>query len=153
MALENAHQINDKKFLKENNIDIDKLGTKLIKFFNKSIFKVGFLYLDINPRNILIKNDVDSKGRNNLKILFLDHGEYEIIGEEVRYNYSELWRGIFTQNENLIKKASNNLGIENYKLFLTLLTYKTFDDLMDKTKKFAFEDIFNYGIYIYNFLR
>lgn len=69
------------------------------------------------------------------QIILLDHGLYKKMSEELRYNYSLLWKGILKQNEEDIKTASILLGVKNYFMFAAMVTSKDWHEIMDKNER------------------
>lgn len=138
MSFEEGKPITDKKYIKENNISIKEAGKNLTDIFNSQIFKHGFVHSDPHPGNILLRNEIES-GRKKLKIVLLDHGLYRILEDDFRFNYMDIWRGIINQNKELLKKSCNNVGIDKVELFMSILTSKTYDDLMDQNAKYDTE--------------
>jgi predicted unusual protein kinase regulating ubiquinone biosynthesis (AarF/ABC1/UbiB family) len=62
-----------------------------------------------------------------LKIILLDHGIYTELTDEVRLNYTKLWRGILSQNEKQIEEAGVALGAKDKKLFTSVITQKKYE--------------------------
>lgn len=114
-----------------------EIAKNLTDIFNKQIFKFGFIHSDPHPGNIFIRNEFDKHGNKNLKIVLLDHGLYRDIDDKFRYNYMHLWRGIVNQDKEVLKQSCNNLGIEKVELFMSILTSRTYDDLMNKSNKYT----------------
>ena len=94
------------------------------------IFDRGFLHSDPHAGNIIVRQTDEG-----LKIVLLDHGLYSELTDQVRLSYTKLWRGILTQNEEVIKEASREIvGEKYYKVFTTMIVAESFDNVMDKDK-------------------
>lgn len=53
------------------------------------------------------------------------------MSDIVRINYSYIWKGIFTREDEVIKGASEKLGVGGlYKLLACMMTKKTYDEIM-----------------------
>ena len=136
MSYEEGRPITDSKYIKENNICIKEIAKNLTDIFNKQIFKYGFVHSDPHPGNLFVRNEIDAYGRYKLKLVLLDHGLYRDLDDDFRFNYMNLWRGIILQDKEILKKGCNNLGIDKVELFMSILTSKTYDDLMNKSTKY-----------------
>jgi len=53
--------------------------------------------------------------------VFLDHGLYEDLSEDIRLNFALLWRSIMLQEEKNIEKYCKLLGAEIYQLFVCMV--------------------------------
>jgi aarF domain-containing kinase len=68
--------------------------------------------------------------------VLLDHGLYSELDKDFIYNYSLLWRGIITQNSELIKNGCLGLGVEKHELFVAVVSNKKYQDIMRKELKY-----------------
>lgn len=66
-------------------------------------------------------------------MVLLDHGLYKYLPQKLRVDYSYLWKGLITLDEEMLKMAIRNIGIdeENYRLFAMMVTAKDWDKIMD----------------------
>ena len=65
----------------------------------------------------------------------LDHGLYQHLEEDVRLNYSYLWKGILTRDEALIQQAAENLGVgQFYQLLAMMVSRKEYKQIMNKSE-------------------
>jgi aarF domain-containing kinase len=136
MSFEEGRSITNMKYLKENKIQIKDVALILSDVFNKQIFQFGFVHSDPHPGNLFVRKEkVD--GEDITRLIILDHGLYRDLDDNFRYNYSCLWRGIITQNKDILIKSCNNLGITKVELFMSILTSNTYDSLMNKENKFT----------------
>jgi aarF domain-containing kinase len=136
MSYEEGKPITDSRYVRENNISIKEIAKNLTDIFNKQIFKFGFVHSDPHPGNIFVRNEKDHYGKDRLKIVLLDHGLYRDLDDHFRFNYMNLWRGIILQDKDILKKGCNSLGIDKVELFMSVLTSRTYDDLMNKSTKY-----------------
>lgn len=72
-------QVNDLKYIQENNIDPREVCDKIGKLYSKMIFLHGFVHSDPHPGNILVKKN--KKGQCD--IILLDHGLYAVSFEKI----------------------------------------------------------------------
>lgn len=136
MSYEEGKPITDSRYIRDNNISIKEIARNLTDIFNKQIFKFGFVHSDPHSGNLFVRNEKDRFGINRLKIVLLDHGLYRDLDDNFRFNYINLWRGIILQDKEILKKGCNNLGIDKVELFMSILTSRTYDDLMNKSTKY-----------------
>ncbi|XP_056637640.1 aarF domain-containing kinase 1 [Diorhabda carinulata] len=120
-------QVNDLKYIKENNIDPCEVSDKLGQLYSKMIFIHGFVHSDPHPGNILVKKS----GKGHCDIVLLDHGLYADLKEEIRIEYSNLWLSILNRDHNGMRKHSKNLGIEGnaYGLFACMVTGRSWNSI------------------------
>lgn len=67
--------------------------------------------------------------------MLLDHGIYADISKKTRLSYNKLWRGVLSQDEEMIKKASIELDVENPELFACMIVNRRYEEIMDKENK------------------
>lgn len=67
-------QVNDLKYIQENNINPREVCDKIGKLYSRMIFLYGFVHSDPHPGNILVKKN--NKGQCD--IILLDHGLYAV---------------------------------------------------------------------------
>ena len=73
-------------------------------------------------------------------MVILDHGIYTDLTDETRLSYNKLWRGILTQNDNMIKEASVEMGADFHELFAAMIVQRNYDDIMDKSRSQNFKE-------------
>jgi predicted unusual protein kinase regulating ubiquinone biosynthesis (AarF/ABC1/UbiB family) len=66
--------------------------------------------------NLLVRKR-EGNGARDVEIVFLDHGLYERLSEDTQFNFASLWRAIILQDKVNVKKYSQALGTDLYKLF------------------------------------
>lgn len=136
MSYEVGKPITNMKYIKENKIEIKEIAHILCDIFNRQIFEFGFVHSDPHPGNLFIRKEKVGN-KEMTRLVLLDHGLYRDLDEDFRYNYSSLWRGIITQNKDLLIKSCNGLGICKVELFMSILTSNTYDTLMDQNNKYS----------------
>ena len=99
--------------------------------FNHMIYKVGFVHSDPHPGNMFVRPKTNKDGSTDLELVLLDHGIYTDLNEDVRLNYTKLWRGLLTQDEAKIRDASKDLGADFFELFSAMIVGRTWQDIMD----------------------
>lgn len=76
--------------------------------------------------------------RGRQQIVLLDHGLYTQLDDDLRYNYSLLWKSILEQDEANMEKAAIALGGQkDFRLFSSMVTSKPFAQIMNKSIKNA----------------
>ena len=150
MSLEEGKTITNMKYIRDNKIKVKEIANILCDVFNKQIFEFGFVHSDRHPGNLFVRKEkVD--GKEMTRLVLLDHGLYRDFDVDFRYNYACLWRGIITQNKEILKTSCNNLGVKKVELFMSVLTSNTYDTLMDKENKYsATRRIGQKSNYLYN---
>jgi aarF domain-containing kinase len=139
MSFEEGKSITDQKYLKDNNINLPDLSAYICDVFNCQIFKHGFVHGDPHQGNLFVRKE-KVNGKDVTRLVLLDHGLYLELDNDFRYYTALLWRGIFTQNREILIDASKKLGVKNYELFVSLLTKNVYSEVMDEEKKYATDD-------------
>ena len=98
-------QINDRKELNRRNIDVNKTIERVTDMYSEMIFRHGFIHCDPHPGNILINEGPE--------IVLLDHGLYQTINDEFRYNYALLWKSLINGDLDNIRRAARYLNVED----------------------------------------
>eukprot|EP01016_Furgasonia_blochmanni_P054876 TRINITY_DN9094_c0_g1_i3.p1 TRINITY_DN9094_c0_g1~~TRINITY_DN9094_c0_g1_i3.p1 ORF type:complete len:422 (-),score=107.55 TRINITY_DN9094_c0_g1_i3:344-1609(-) len=135
MEFMDGFSIVDTKKIKEHGLDTKEIARLLSTAFAEQIFHFGFVHGDPHQGNIFVR-PIKVKGAVKPQIVLLDHGLYKTLSPHTRYNYAKLWKGIFTQDEDLIKRASIKLGAEyDYPLFISMITSKTYDEVINSKER------------------
>ncbi|KAG0223136.1 hypothetical protein BGW42_006085 [Actinomortierella wolfii] len=112
-------KVNDLEGLKKLNIEPSWVRKTLLEVFAEMVFIHGVLHCDPHAGNILITRD-NFTGKP--QFVLLDHGLYRELDENFRYNYCHLWRALILNDQELLNKASDRLGIRsNYVGFIPLI--------------------------------
>jgi aarF domain-containing kinase len=136
MSMEEGRPITNVKYIKDHKIEIKEIANILCDVFNRQIFELGFVHSDPHPGNLFIRKEkVD--GKEMTRLVLLDHGLYRDLDNDFRFAYASLWRGIITQNKDLLRQSCNQLNISKVELFISILTSNTYDTLMNKENKYA----------------
>lgn len=101
---------------------------------NRQIFEFGFVHADPHGGNVFVR-----KENGEPKIILLDHGLYRTLDHDFKINYCNFWKGIITQDKDLIMKTCLGLNVsrENIELFLSIICSKDYQQLMNKDNKYA----------------
>lgn len=78
------------------------------------------MHADPHPGNVFVRKDAS----NSLQIVLLDHGLYETISEDVRYNLSRFWEAIVLRDYDMMKTYSDKLHVSDHKRFAEILLQK-----------------------------
>ena len=120
MSFERGLSVTQVKEMNSQGYDLRKVAKLVSEAFNTMIFKEGFVHADPHPGNLFIRKMPGND--NEVQLVLLDHGIYTTLSEHTRLNYTELWRSILTQNDDQMKKASIELGVKLYELFVSMVT-------------------------------
>ena len=135
MSFEEGKCVTDTKYLKDNNIKLKEVSGTMCDIFNQMIFKHGFVHADPHQGNLLVRRE-KINGVDMTRIVLLDHGLYLTYGDDFRYQISLLWRGVITQNKEILRDACKRIGIKQDEMFIHLLTSNDYSEVMDEDKKF-----------------
>ncbi|KAL7015379.1 hypothetical protein ACKWTF_016418 [Chironomus riparius] len=127
--IDNACKISDMDEIKMMNLSLKDIDMKLFQTFAYQIFVTGFTHADPHPGNIFIRKSKSGKA----ELVLLDHGLYENIPQEIRYNLSRFWEAIVLRDYDLMKIYSDKLGVSDHKRFAEILLQKPLD-----VNKFSF---------------
>lgn len=131
MSFEQGIPVSHVKEMHEKGIDLKQLAKLISEVFIYMIFEKGFVHSDPHPGNLFIRTKTIN-GRKDLELVILDHGIYTTLPEDTRLSYTKLWRGILSQDEEMIRDSSKELGADFYELFTSIIVNRTFDDVMNK---------------------
>ena len=116
--------------MKKMGINPEKISHLLNDCFNKQIFDLGVVHADPHSGNIFV-----SKKNGKETLILLDHGVYKYLTPDSKLGYAKLWKGIFNQDETLIKEGAQLSGVKKkgiyYRMFASMLTTKTWEEIMD----------------------
>ena len=112
-------KISETEKLKEEGLDIEEIGKNLLDAFGEQVFHTGFVHADPHPGNILVRR---LNGTKHPELILLDHGLYETVPSDIRQPLARVWQGVVENDHNSMKKYSNELGVNDYRLFCMALT-------------------------------
>jgi aarF domain-containing kinase len=118
-----AVKINDVEGMKRLGISKKKAAQILFEAMADQIYKHGFVHTDPHPGNVFIRKDKNGSEQ----LVILDHGLYKELDERFRENYCRLYKALVLRDEVNIKRYCNALGIEDWKLFSTLILMRSYD--------------------------
>ncbi|GAA30503.2 uncharacterized aarF domain-containing protein kinase 5 [Clonorchis sinensis] len=101
--------------------DLDKL---LVRVFSYQVFCTGFVHADPHPGNLLIRKRPLSDPRPRWFLVLLDHGLYDSLPHNQRISLCEMYRAILDCNEEGMKKASSELGVQDWATFGDVILQK-----------------------------
>ena len=128
--------INQIDKIKKMGLNLSEVAKLLGNTFSNQIFNYGYVHGDPHPGNIYVNSQKNKNGDIEPQLILLDHGIYTELNNTTRLQYSYLWKGILTQNEALIKDASEKLGVQDFwGLFAAMIVSKTYDDIMNNQEK------------------
>jgi len=112
-------KISDTALLKERGYSVTTIDERLIKIMAEQVFHSGFVHADPHPGNLLVRGP-----SNNPQIVLLDHGLYQELPTEIRQPLARVWQAVVENNHTNMKKYSEMLGIQDYRLFCMAMTQR-----------------------------
>lgn len=109
MEYEEGVRIDNLPALKKFGVDIKQVSKELITLVSKMMFVDGFVHCDPHPGNILVR---PAKNPQGFELILLDHGTYQNLTEDVRYNFSKLWMSVITANTRGVEEATEGFGLD-----------------------------------------
>jgi len=108
------------------------------------IFANGFVHCDPHPGNLLIRPSASTngtKGSRDFEIVLLDHGLYQKLSEDFRYNYANIWMSILEKDINKLEVLTNKWNISEYfGLFACIITGRSWKAINDGIKEVKFSE-------------
>ncbi|XP_072032630.1 aarF domain-containing protein kinase 1-like [Amphiura filiformis] len=118
--------VEDKAYMKKHGINVNKITQALGELYSEMIFVHGFVHCDPHPGNILIRKT----DKQEMEMILLDHGLYQTLTDEFRWNYSHLWLALIRADLDNIKQYGQALGAgELYPLFACMLTARSWNSV------------------------
>jgi aarF domain-containing kinase len=109
------------------------------------IFSNGFVHCDPHPGNLLIRpvkqsNNKDKSGE--FEIVLLDHGLYQNLSEQFRYNYANIWMSILEKDIKKLEILTKHFNVgEYFALFACIITGRSWDAISQGIDKVKFTSI------------
>ncbi|XP_056409261.1 aarF domain-containing protein kinase 1 isoform X2 [Hyla sarda] len=120
-------QVNDRNYMKRNNIDVNQVSRALGMLYSEMIFVHGFVHCDPHPGNVLVRQIEGSRGP---EIILLDHGLYQELTDNFRLNYCHLWEALIAADMDGVRRYSQRLGVGDlYPLFACMLTARSWNSV------------------------
>lgn len=116
----NGKSIDDIKGIQELGFNPKSIAYHLNKIFNDQIFVHKFVHCDPHAGNLLVRQSPTDPRQP--QICLIDNGLYREYDEAFCKRYAKLWLAILTVDEKKIGEASKQLGVEDHKLFASILT-------------------------------
>ncbi|KAJ3120825.1 hypothetical protein HK098_004223 [Nowakowskiella sp. JEL0407] len=117
----------------------------VVDVFADQIFRSGFVHCDPHAGNLLIRKNPQNPLKN--QVVLLDHGLYIHCTEKFRHEYALLWKSVFTNDTENIRKVAKGWGINDTEMFSQSTMHQRFDvktdtvkvDLNDKKEMFKIQ--------------
>ncbi|XP_036286020.1 aarF domain-containing protein kinase 1 isoform X2 [Pipistrellus kuhlii] len=120
-------QVNDRDYMERNKIDVNEISRHLGKIYSEMIFVNGFVHCDPHPGNVLVRKGPDT---GKVEIVLLDHGLYQMLTEEFRLDYCNLWQSLIWTDMEKVKKYCHRLGAGDfYPLLACMLTARSWNSV------------------------
>lgn len=72
------------------------------------------------------------KADGGCQLVLLDHGIYTELPKDTRLSYAKLWRGVLSQDDEMLREASTALGCDFHQLFTSMVVNRKYEDVMNK---------------------
>ncbi|XP_029048676.1 aarF domain-containing kinase 1 [Osmia bicornis bicornis] len=130
-------QINDLKYIQDNNLNPYEVSSKLGRLYSHMIFIVGFVHSDPHPGNVLVTNN-----NNEAEIILLDHGLYANLSDEFRWEYSKLWLAILNGDKAAMQRHCAKLGVgDMYGLLACMVSGRSWNTIMSGVRKTKYDSV------------
>ena len=106
--------------MKQLGMNAKEIGRSFARANIEMIYRCGFVHADPHSGNLMV---VKNK-KNEDQLVLLDHGLYQELSEDVRNSYNRLWLGLVLKNQEMVSKAAKELGTDNGRLLISMLTSK-----------------------------
>jgi aarF domain-containing kinase len=93
--------------------------------FAYQLFVTGFIHCDPHPGNCFVRPHPANSRRPQL--VLLDHGLYTELPDSLRRDLSSIWTAMVQHDDPSLQARCAALGIENYKLFASMLLQFPYD--------------------------
>ncbi|UJR36819.1 hypothetical protein I4U23_029533 [Adineta vaga] len=119
-------KVSDLDKIKQSNLSLKEIDTKLVEAMAFQIFHSGFVHADPHPGNVYVRKDPKTPTKSNVQIVLLDHGLYVTISPKDREALCQLWKAIILKDEAKMKQYSIALGVKDkdYLTFATVLSMR-----------------------------
>lgn len=124
--------IDKKDQLIKEKYNLKEVSNLLSDCFCRQIFYYGIIHGDPHGGNVFVRK-INSKitGRPITQLVLIDHGIYKYLTDELRLGYSLMWHGLISQNEDIIKDASERLGVGNrHRFFASMVSRRNWLQIM-----------------------
>jgi ubiquinone biosynthesis protein len=106
MSFEEGFRFDDKKSLKEQNIDFNEIISKLVDFYTTQMLINGYFHADPHPGNLLVNKEG--------QLILLDFGMVKSVPNATRIAIIELIKAAHERDYELYINASKRLGTIAY---------------------------------------
>ena len=108
---------------------------RVTQMYSEMIFNHGFIHCDPHPGNVLIRS-----GRNGPQVILIDHGLYQTVNDEFRFNYSSLWKALIKGDLKAIRQAAKYLNVEDmFPLLSAMVSGRSWQSVKQGEKKNNFD--------------
>jgi len=110
-------------------VDLEEVASLLSECFAQMTFVHGFVHSDPHAGNIFVNKCANGKPQ----LILLDHGIYQELSEDTRYNWARLWKGLILQRRELIFDAAEKLGAPHPEVFVGMVTSRPYEEVLEKS--------------------
>lgn len=130
-------QLDDVEGIESLGLNTRDVAKHLNRIFNEQIFVHRFVHCDPHSGNVIIRRAPHDPTQP--QVCLIDNGLYREYSKEFSKQYAQLWLSILTFDEEKIGLASKDLGIQDYRLFASILTARPWEGIrsnpMERTQK------------------
>ncbi|KAJ3283515.1 hypothetical protein HK104_010342 [Borealophlyctis nickersoniae] len=114
-------RLNDLEGLDKKGWSRKEIMTTVVNVFADQIFREGFVHSDPHPGNILIRDHPSTPSSHHRQtrpqVVLLDHGLYVQCNPKFKTEYALLWKAMFTQDVDAMRKITEGWGIRDVEVF------------------------------------
>ncbi|KAK5580899.1 hypothetical protein RB653_000923 [Dictyostelium firmibasis] len=118
-------KINNVQAIRAMGLSEKTVSQRFIEIMCEQIFIHAFVHVDPHAGNVLVRQNPNNLSQP--QIVLLDHGLYREYGEEFRLNFCNLYKNLVLCNNRKVEKYSKALGVQNWKLFSTMILMRNFE--------------------------
>ncbi|OMJ23604.1 ABC1 family protein [Smittium culicis] len=126
----------DPEAVKNKGWNLTHVMETMVKVFAQQLFVSGHLHGDPHPGNIIIRQNPDSS-KKKAQVVVLDHGLYINESENFRKQYCMLWKSIFLQDTETLKKISEGWGIRDSRFLSSMILFRPPDSHIRRAKNLS----------------
>ena len=123
--IDNACKVNDQQGIKSLGFTPRQVAELYVAAFSYQLFHCKTFHCDPHPGNVFVRKH--PKDPKKLQLVVLDHGLYAAMSAQERLALAQCWSAAARKDDVALQTACKKLGIDEYKLFATILLAYPYD--------------------------